>query len=330
MSPKDARMSIRSISPLWLMLGFGSLLSSCDEASKSRETETEASPKTVYLAEENNYSYESVLHIPVVETSSREDVEICWNELTRDFQCHEMDPAKDIDNATIVRIRNMSESEIEEALGQDDLQQSSIDGYLDLKTGGDTVCVNLYDFSFMGSEVQVDEKYVVSEDEKYLLVLTTGTTPGVGARMMTFLTPTEESTDTSVTVTQGCDLLDFSADLTSLAKVTAPAFGPTILDWSNIAPPGITRVMLGFYEGMTTQDLEAKVLDLMLIATKKWEIHIESGASVALRDLKDDSGALFQGFDGEGTWIFALLCEQCKNPAPPFLTVLAPQTGNAE
>ena len=102
------------------------------------------------------------------------------------------------------------------------------------------------------------------------------------------------------------------------------------MDWSDIAPPGITRVMLGFYEGVTTADLEAEVLDLMLIATKKWEMAIDSRASVALNDLKDESGASFEGFKGNGSWIFTLLCEQCRNPAPPFLTVLAPRPSHAE
>ena len=321
-------MNNYSISAILLTLGIGWVIGACDESSSSiDDNDTDTNPKTVFLADVNNYAYESMLHIPVVETAESPDIEICWEGLTQDFQCHDMDPAADIDNATLIRIRNMSEQEIEVALSQDGLQQSNIDGYLNLNTNGEASCVNLSDFSFMGSEVSVDEEYVISDDHKYLLVLTTGTTPGVGARTMTFMTPTDSETRTSVTLGEGCDLLDFSAELTTLTPVTVPATGRAVMDWSNIAPPGITRVMLGFYEGMTLSDLEAEVLDLMLIATKKWEVDVESGTSVALNELTDESGMPFDGFDGTGSWIFALLCEQCQNPAPPFLTVLAPNKG---
>ena len=36
-------------------------------------------------------------------------------------------------------------------------------------------------------------------------------------------------------------------------------------------------------------------------------------------------GEPFTGFTGEGTWILALRCSTCSNPAPPFATVLLPR-----
>jgi hypothetical protein len=83
--------------------------------------------------------------------------------------------------------------------------------------------------------------------------------------------------------------------------------------------------MLGFYEGMAARDLEAQVLDLMLIADEKWELAIEGAATAALYDLEDEEGHTFDGFYGEGSWVFVLLCEDCQNPAPPFLTLLQPE-----
>lgn len=318
-----------------LILSIGCILAACDDnASNDEDTDTkdntDAVPKTVSLAEVNNYTYQSALHIPTVETAPGSDIEICWKELTRDFQCHDMDPKLDIDNATVVRIRNMSEAEIEEALGQDGLQQSNIDGYLVLKTEGKSDCVNLADFSFFGSEVTIGEEYVVSDERKYLLVLTTGTTPGVGARIMTFMTPVETSDNRTVNVGEGCDLLDFSATLTSLTPMKVSADGQTTLDWSDLAPPKISRVMLGFYENMTPTDLEAQVLDLMLIATKKWELAVEAASSVDLSELIDADGASFERFEGTGSWIFALLCETCQNPAPPFVSLLEPVKGSSK
>ncbi len=322
-------MNIHSISTLVLTLFGGCMVCACDESDAQggadSEDNTDGAPALVYLADIHNYTYESTLHIPIVETAASADIEICWNELNRDFQCHEMDPEADIDNVSVVRIRNMSEAQIEAALSRDGLQQSNVDGYLNRITNGSTSCATLSEFSFMGSAVAVDEEYLESDEQKYLLVLTTGTLPGVGARMMTFMTPTAGSTQTSVTLKEGCDLLDFGARLTSLTPVKVSADGGTALDWGDIATPGLTRVMLGFYENMTVVDLEAEVLDLMLIATKKWEHEIDSVAPIPLTEMVDEDGTPFEGFSGEGTWIFSVQCGQCRNPAPYLLTVLAPE-----
>lgn len=37
---------------------------------------------------------------------------------------------------------------------------------------------------------------------------------------------------------------------------------------------------------------------------------------------EETSAAPFTGIDGTGTWILALKCTKCTNPAPWFLTIL--------
>ncbi len=320
-------MKVISIPLMMLMLGVGCSLTACEESSggSGGGPPPGVGAAVIYLSDANNYTYESRFHIPVVETAPTSDIDICWDDLTRDFQCHEMDPAADIGNVTLVRIRNLSEGEIEAALSRDELQQSNIDGYLNRNTNKETACVNLADFTFLDSEVPVEDEYVVSEEQKYLLVLTTGTTIGVGARMMTFMTPSHASANRTVAVGEGCDVLDFSARLTALTPVPVPSSGRTALDWSDVAPPIVTRAMLGFYEGMSVRELEEQVLDLMLIATKKWEHEIDSVAPIPLTEMVDEDGTPFEGFSGEGTWIFSVQCGQCRNPAPYLLTVLAPE-----
>ena len=49
---------------------------------------------------------------------------------------------------------------------------------------------------------------------------------------------------------------------------------------------------------------------------------VAAGNSLALHDLKDANGQPFAGIDGSGTWILALNCGRCANPAPWFLTEL--------
>jgi hypothetical protein len=58
------------------------------------------------------------------------------------------------------------------------------------------------------------------------------------------------------------------------------------------------------------------------IADTLFKKDIEAGSVVRLGDLVDDSGALFSGISDDGTWIVALTCGSCANPAPWFLSVL--------
>jgi hypothetical protein len=40
--------------------------------------------------------------------------------------------------------------------------------------------------------------------------------------------------------------------------------------------------------------------------------------------LVDDAGNSFPGIDSTGTWLVALICTNCRNPAPYYLTILKP------
>jgi hypothetical protein len=45
---------------------------------------------------------------------------------------------------------------------------------------------------------------------------------------------------------------------------------------------------------------------------------------VDFSSLKDKSGNKFSGIDGNGTWLLALQCGGCRNPAPLYLTIFKP------
>lgn len=295
----------------------------------------------IELGDENNFRFEGQLTIPSVATAPAEDVQICWDELIKDIQCHNLDPLNDIDTVSLVRFRNLSEHQIEESLSRGELPQSNVDGYLSFVTDNAATCVALTDFTLFGTEVNIAEEYLVSDERVYMLLFSTGTVPGVGARMMTFITPSEMSDNAMVSVSSGCEVLDFDADLTSLTKVPIRANGPYTIDWSGLTKNGqggelqlgtIDRVLLGFYAEKTPASLEAEFLDLELIATSLWEIDYSGGSVVDLADATNDDGP-FLGFAGEGTWLFALFNTKGQNPAPSFLTILEPyasQSGDSK
>ena len=80
--------------------------------------------------------------------------------------------------------------------------------------------------------------------------------------------------------------------------------------------------MLGYYAGATVEDLQEQFLDLELIADQTWSIELTGTTGYDLAEIPD-----FTGFTTDGTWILALTCSTCANPAPLFLTVLEPTDG---
>src|SRR5690606_31620961 len=135
----------------------------------------------------------------------------------------------------------------------------------------------------------------------------TGTTAGVGAQAMLFLTPTASSTNTTVDGQPGCGTLDFMADLSSAERVSMPANGPFAITWENlehdslgqpIVPGNIDQLLIGFYQDMTVAQIEDQIFDLELMATTLWDLEL-TGSSIANLEHAVERGTdiPFNGFD---------------------------------
>jgi hypothetical protein len=85
----------------------------------------------------------------------------------------------------------------------------------------------------------------------------------------------------------------------------------------------ITKMLVGHYKE-TPAELEQKVLDLDGIAIDFYQGDVWSGTSASFSSLKTSDGRSFPGIDDKGTWLVALQCGACRNPAPWYLTVLKP------
>jgi hypothetical protein len=293
----------------------------------------------ILLRNENNYSSTGNLTIPTVETAPATDLDICWTNVVDDFQCHTVAPMTDVETMSLLRLLHLSEDAVEQRLETGELAQSEVDGYLEYRTPKTSTCAKLSQLSFFGTAIKLEEEYVESANQTYLLLFAKGTRPGVGARTMTFIKPTAGSTNTKVDATTGCGLLDFTADLTSLTKVKMPAAAPWVIDWRNLTVNGqgntfiaeaIDSVLIGYYEGMTVQQIQADIFDLELNATTLWDVELSGGRTADLSTaVERGSGAPFSGFarSSTGVWLLALLCSTCQNPAPVLLTVLEPAAG---
>lgn len=290
----------------------------------------------ILLKDSQNYRATAALSIPTIETVSGMDIDICWNDLVRDLQCHEVAPLVDINTVGIVRLLNVEEDEAEELLANGQLAMSQVDGYLQFNTDHQSTCGKLSSMSLVGTPIEIGEHYSESSGHTYLLVFTESADPGGAAYAMTFVKPLSTSTNTMVNAVDGCGLLEFTADLTTPETVPVPLEGPWLMNWRDVTVDGqgypidvggIDGVLLGFYEDMTVADLEEQILDLEIIATDIWEINLRQGrtAELGFAQNRDDS-SLFPGFDTtrEGTWVFGLTCSTCQNPAPVVLSILEP------
>jgi hypothetical protein len=304
----------------------------------SNGSDPDAAPSPIQLGNENNYRATGSLALPTIETASGVDLDICWTDIATDIQCHPVAPQTDIDNIGLLRFKGLSQELVEQKLTSGELAQSEIDGYLDARADHVSTCTKLFKFSFMGTVVDVSSQYLEDPGETYMLLFAHGTKAGVGARVMTFIKPTASSTNTRVDAPSGCGLLAFTADLSSAKKVPVTAGGPWVADWRNVTADGlgneiifsdIDRLLIGFYEGKTVADIEAKPFEIETMATSLWDLPLTGGRTADLsKATHRATAAPFDGFShGTGTWILGLFCSACQNPAPLILAVLEPQGG---
>ena len=324
------------------LLAFTIALAGC-ESVKEDPGEPPLPENATLLNQEHNYTTETVLTPPEITTAAGEILTINWDNLNIDMQCHDMDAVEDIDKVALIRFRGLTNAEAAALLTAGELDSNQVDGYLQYETKGMGTTCMLDDLTVFGSEVDVLEEYAAVEGQSYMLLWGTTETPGVGARTMTFIRPVEGDTRTVVNAPIPCDrtamtsILDFSANLAETpVTVTADPEGVYVMDWRGVTEDSIqnefaynrvTSVLLGFFADKTPDELELEILDIELNATHLWDLQHGGGKQAALSAMKHrETGENFASFDGypEGTWLFALRCDDCQNPSPLVLAVLEP------
>ncbi len=280
-----------------------------------------ASGDGLVLVDANNYALESSLAIQSTPLAERSDATLDWSGLTTDLQGHDLDPVADIDVLTLLAFE-LTEAEVEAALATDTLSQSDMALYVSLDTEGRT-SASLSELSLFGNDIDV-EQYFEEGSGAWLLTVNTGTTPGVGARMVGFLAPSADAQADQAALTDDSAELFIDVDLLSLDPVAVSADTTQLdLDWSQLTvnAQGNTmvsgaadQVMLGRYDTLAAEDLQDAFLDLELLADQTWTVDIDGGSAASVTD--------FGTLDADATWVLALRCTTCSNPAPLFLTFL--------
>ncbi len=296
----------------------------------------------VLLKDANNYTSESTLTIATVQTKSGADLNVCWDGIAKDILCHDIVPGSNgIDNVAFLQIPNMSKDTVATKLAAGQLDPNLVKVYGDYHTSqATTKCVNLSQLS-LGKAIDPATDYVESTNKVYMMLFATGTTPGVGARSMVFIEPTAASQNTMVAGPDGCNstpkILDFQATLGTAIAIPATDATMWKIDWADISHDSfgnpvqfshLNRVLVGFYQNKTVADLQTGFLDIQETATALYEVPVTVGSKyVDLSAAKLQGGTTpFPGFtQTDGTWMVAVLCDDCQLPAPIVLSVLTPQ-----
>ena len=295
----------------------------------------------VVFMDTNNYTSTTELHIPVVQTASGADLNICWDALMKDLLCHNIEGTNSINNVSFLKIPNMTHDQVSDALAVGQLDENRVAKYGDYNTSQITTsskCAMLSQFKLGASIVPATDYVAPSGMEiSYMLLFTTGTTPGVGSKSMLFLDPSGSGSTVAAVDACSTNVLDFQATLGTPMMISATDSSKWHVDWSQLTKDSfgnpvlftkIDKVLVGYYQGKTAADLMTNFKDIELIATKLYEVSVAPGArDVMLGDAKERGGsASFPGFtQTDGVYAMAVQCGKCQVPAPVLLSILQPQ-----
>lgn len=276
------------------------------------------------LTDANNYAYTSDLAIGTLTVPEQADATIRWDGLTRDIRGGALDPVADLGEARLIAFRDLTPDEVTYALAHDELEQADVGAYVTC-TPEDARCA-LSEFGMFGNRIDI-QQYFAEGYGTWLLAL--GEPRALGADAMVFLDPRADATATDLALTDTTSRLDVDVDLRSLTPVVVPTVEPALtLDWSGLAHDGlgdpvdlatIDEVWVGrFDEGPA--ELERDVFALEERAELTWTMKVDGTTSADLTDLFGETD--FLGVDRHGTWVVALRCRTCTNPAPRLLSFL--------
>jgi hypothetical protein len=294
----------------------------------------------VVANEKNNYAFTSTIVLPPVKVAPLSNLTFDWSGLSRDFLGHPINPATDVVQA-IMMIWALPRADFETALNADELYPADlvVSPPLVHPIAGAT-SARLHDFMVNGTAVTMemfDAYFDVSlfppATSTFVVALQSGTEIGRDILMLQAFELDAASTSTNVSITDTSTALTYRANLHDLTITGVPGGTPAMtIDWlpmktnalgAEFKENYITNAVVGHYT-QTPAELEAKFLDLDRIATATYTADVPAGSTLDFTTLRDENNAAFPGIDDNGTWLIGLVCGNCRNPAPWYMSILKP------
>jgi hypothetical protein len=297
------------------------------------------SGNNLVASEANDYSFTSTLTFPPIKVAPKSDLTFDWSAVSKDFLGHTLDTKKEL-NTILVLMWKLTLDDLQVKLNADALKQKDLVTLpLQYSTDGSATTAKMLAFTNTGapsadtilSFLDPSPSAYPPAQYTYTLMAATGNVLGEGTKMIQSFQVDPNSTNTKVSLTTDSTQLTYTANLHNLTPTGVPAGEKSLtLEYGNLSKnalgnewvaSNITKALIGHYT-QTPSELEEKFLDLELIATKLYRGEIKDGTKAILSNLKTDSGESFPGIDNTGTWVVALQCGGCRNPAPWYLSIL--------
>lgn len=301
--------------------------------------------------ENNNYRVQSKLEVSVTPVKPNSELLFDWSQLTTDFLQRQVDPLATIDMVSLI-VWNLTHEQMVEKLNKDELSAQDVHSAAALYTMKQKSSASIFEFVVPGGGelprdelmARLDPMNINPAMHTYTVMPAEGTYIGQGVRMVAAFRLDPNSTNQTVTITpQSTQLTELTVTLPEVAPEIASVLVPAgqaniVVDWQDMidrkalnalgrlwADRSVDQVMVAYYT-QTPAELAQQFLKLEEIHQGMWRGDVVAGASLSLSQLKDANGQPFTGINAgmPGTWVLALLCSTCANPAPWYLTILKP------
>jgi len=290
---------------------------------------------TIVTSPVRNYEYSSDLSVRVTKVMPRAEITFDWSEVTTDFSGRPVDLA----NVDMVEwsLWEMGQDAFEVGLNDDTLMNPIVIADLrpaDGQTSGSVLESNVPAVPVAPDVFSqfFDEVTYPPDTHLYSVMVANGFEYGRGTYMLGNFQLDPESTNTLVKIDSTSTTVTYAASIAARPVTYVPAGkADLVMDWTKMnttaaggefIPSSITRFRIGAYT-QTPAELEgANFLRLDEIAVELYEAPVDVGTKIVFDKAKTKDGKAFAGIDDTHTWLVALNCGYCQNPAPWYLTVL--------
>ncbi len=293
----------------------------------------------------NNYAFDSTVTLTVQTVAPNTPLNFDWSGLTLDIQQQAINPAGGEVKTVLLALLGLTKEGFETKLNANAQLNNDSKAAMAFYPTTQTVA-NMYEFSAPGNATPLppeeinpylDPAAFPPESHVYAVLIQDETEPAHGVRMVQAFQLDPNSLVTDVVIDNNSSSLVYHTDLTTVAPVQIPVDNANITaDWKGMndvannalgdvwLKGSIEEVMIGRYD-LTPQQLTEQFLGLENIAAEMYRAPVPQGSTLNLSALVEETtGAPFAGINATGTWILALNCTKCTNPAPWFLTILTP------
>lgn len=299
----------------------------------------------------NNYAFDSTVTLRPLKVAPNTPFTFDWSKLTVDLMQQPINASGGEVVTVLLSLLDLNIQDFQDKLNaNEDLGNYSKGALIYFPTTSETTA-ELYQFMTPGNAVPEDPANIdpyldpgefPPEKNTYAVLVQDETQPAHGVRMVQALQLDPASVQTVVEITNDSSGLMYDTNLATVLPVQIPQATANILvDWGPLQQDpskhitgalnalggpwfqgSIDEVMVGHYM-LTPDELTAQFLGLENIAAELYRGPVEAGAKLNLSTLVEETtAAAFPGIDDTGTWILALNCTSCTNPAPWFLTIL--------